>query len=91
MKAFLDDPIVYADNLQGRRVIKCHMPMEMLPPNLLDKCKVIYVARNIKDMAISWFHHIKDISPHDFQVKPESFKSIALVQKIKTGKYGRQS
>lgn len=67
MKAFLDDPIVYADNLQGRRVIKCHMPMEMLPPNLLDKCKVIYVARNIKDMAISWFHHIKDITPHDFQ------------------------
>jgi len=67
MEAVLSDPIVYASKLTGRRVIKCHMPMEMLPKDLVDKCKVIYVARNIKDMSVSWFHHLVGMTPHDFQ------------------------
>jgi len=67
MQAVLSDPIVYTSNLTGRRVIKCHMPMEMQPKDLVEKCKVIYVARNIKDVAVSWFHHLVNMTPHDFQ------------------------
>ena len=68
MQGFLSDPIVYTSKLTGRRVIKCHMPMEMQPKDLVEKCKVIYVARNIKDMAVSWFHHLVNMTPHDFKV-----------------------
>ena len=68
MEEFHNDPILYTSKLTGRRVIKCHLPMEMQPKEMLEKCKVIYVARNIKDMAVSWFHHLVNITPHDFQV-----------------------
>lgn len=67
MQDFLSDPIVFTSKLTGRRVIKCHMPMEMQPKDLVEKCKVIYVARNIKDVAVSWFHHLVNMTPHDFQ------------------------
>ena len=38
-----------------------HLPFEMLPPNLLDTCKVIFVSRNPKDTCVSYFHHAKNI------------------------------
>ena len=30
------------------RMIKSHLPLGLLPDNLLETCKVIYVTRNIK-------------------------------------------
>jgi len=67
MADFMADPLIYTSKLTGRRVIKCHLPMEMQPKDLVEKCKVVYVARNIKDMAVSWFHHMVNITPHDFK------------------------
>jgi len=46
-----------ANNLTGRRVIKSHLSFDFLPEKMLEKCKVIYVARDPKDVAVSWFHH----------------------------------
>ena len=69
MADFWADPIIYASKLTGRRIIKCHLPMEMQPKDLVEKCKVVYVARNIKDMAVSWFHHMVNMTPHDFKVR----------------------
>ena len=44
---FLDDPVSFAENLPTNkpRVIKSHLTFEMLPPKLLDTCKVVYVSR----------------------------------------------
>lgn len=67
MSAFFADPIVFTENMKGRRVIKSHMPLEFLPPQVLDKCKVVYVARNVKDTAVSYYHHCLNFTPHDFQ------------------------
>lgn len=42
---------------KGKRIIKTHFPFSLLPPNLLTAgCKVIYVARNPKDVAVSFYH-----------------------------------
>ena len=44
------DPMTYAaDQLKSPRIIKSHLPISMLPPNLLDTSKVLYVGRYRKD------------------------------------------
>ena len=48
------------------RFIKSHLPLSMLPPNLLTKAKVVYVARNPKDCMVSYYHHHKLISGHGY-------------------------
>jgi len=60
------DPIEQAIKLPGRRVLKSHLPMEFLPPNLTKRCKVIYVARNPKDTCVSYFKHMQDMPGHGF-------------------------
>ena len=40
------DPLTYAAyQLKSPRIIKSHLPISMLPPNLLDTSKVLYVGR----------------------------------------------
>ena len=57
----LDDPVSYCAGVKGRRrMIKSHLPLRFLPPAVLEKCKVIYVGRNPKDTAISFYHMALD-------------------------------
>jgi len=53
------------DSVPSPRLIKTHLPFELLPEKLLDTCKVIFVARNVKDTAVSFFHHEKLMKHHD--------------------------
>lgn len=39
------------------RFIKTHLPMSLLPPKLLDKTKMVYVARDPRDVVVSSYHH----------------------------------
>ncbi|EFX63687.1 hypothetical protein DAPPUDRAFT_231919 [Daphnia pulex] len=52
-------PVSSIDQMTSPRVIKSHLPFFLLPPKLLDTCKVVYVARNPKDVIVSFYHHHK--------------------------------
>jgi len=53
------------DLVPSPRLIKAHLPFELLPKKLLDTCKVIFVARNVKDTAVSLFHFERLLKMYD--------------------------
>ncbi|KAF0299710.1 Sulfotransferase 1C4 [Amphibalanus amphitrite] len=40
-----------------RRFVKTHIFFSLLPPRILDVCKIVYVTRNPKDTVVSYYHH----------------------------------
>ncbi|CAH0382967.1 unnamed protein product [Bemisia tabaci] len=65
----------YCADLPSPRVIKTHMPFTLLSPSLLETSKVIYVARNPKDVFISYYHHNKlvNILYHGYRGDMQSY------------------
>jgi len=61
------------DDLPSPRTIKTHFPLQLLPPKLLDTCKVIFVSRNIKDACVSSYHFIRSMKKVDFDGDFQSF------------------
>ncbi|KAJ8722516.1 hypothetical protein PYW07_003696 [Mythimna separata] len=51
--------LLAAAPLTAKRFIKTHLPMSLLPPKLLDTAKMVYVARDPRDVAVSCFHHAR--------------------------------
>ncbi|KAL5275453.1 hypothetical protein ACFFRR_001369 [Megaselia abdita] len=49
--------IPYLDGMSEQRFIKTHLPLSLMPPSVFqENSKIIYVARNPKDVALSYYH-----------------------------------
>lgn len=62
---------VKVSKIPSPRFIKSHLPISLLPPALLDTAKVVYVARDPRDAAISHYHLSK---LYKIQGAPKDFK-----------------
>ena len=81
------ESVKYTNNLPSPRVIKTHLPLEFLPSNLLDTCKVIYVNRNPKDACVSFYHHHVMFPENDLKGSFSDFAQAYLQGAIKYGSY----
>ncbi|NWR97164.1 ST1D1 Sulfotransferase, partial [Motacilla alba] len=66
------------ENTPSPRLVKTHLPVQLLPTSFWEKdCKIIYMARNPKDVAISYyyFHQMAKIH-HDPGTKAEFLENF---------------
>lgn len=61
------------ENIKSPRFIKSHFPLSLLPGILNVGCKIVYVARNPKDVAVSWYHLNRSIKTQGYQGNFEEF------------------
>ncbi|XP_060810784.1 sulfotransferase 1C4-like [Amyelois transitella] len=78
MKMFSVPMMEVVAKLPSPRFIKTHLPFSMLPPSLLDTVKVVYVARDPRDVAVSYYHHSKLFKLKNFQGDFPEFWQIFL-------------
>jgi len=66
-RRFFSDPIGYTERLESPRVIKTHLPLSLLHPDVVKTSKVVVVMRNPKDCAASMFHHERLLPNHNMK------------------------
>ena len=72
---------------QDQRFIKTHLPLSLLPPDLLTTAKVVYVARNPKDTMVSSYHHYKLFKSISFTGDLKSFSKRFMKGQVMHGPY----
>lgn len=65
------------------RFVKTHLPMSFLPPNIVDTAKVIYIARDARDIAVSSYHHAKLFRVLDFAGDFKDFWELFVSDRCK--------
>nr|CAD7260735.1 unnamed protein product [Timema shepardi] len=76
------DSITLASKMKSPRILKTHLPVQMLPKEVwTKKPKIIYVSRNPKDAAVSYYHHHRLWNGYvgSFEEFMEAFLEDALV------------
>ncbi|CAG9785944.1 unnamed protein product [Diatraea saccharalis] len=61
------------DKAPSPRYIKTHLPLSLLPPSLLDTAKVVYVARDPRDVCVSYYFLHKMVVKNLFKIQFHHF------------------
>jgi len=69
------------------RNIKTHLPFSLLPKDLLEKAKVVYVGRNPKDVVVSYFHHQRLVKSSSPDLEFKDFVGLFMAELIKEDPY----
>lgn len=70
------------------RLLKTHLPLTLLPQTLLDqKVKVVYVARNAKDVAVSYYHFYRMAKVHPNPGTWDSFLEDFMAGEVSYGSW----
>lgn len=67
-----------AETAASPRFLKSHLPLSLLPPALLDTCKIIYMTRDPRDVAVSYYHLNRLMKFHDYVGDFKSFWDLFI-------------
>ncbi|CAO2639477.1 Sulfotransferase 1 family member D1 [Lemmus lemmus] len=80
----LSNGIKLLKNMQSPRLVKTHLPVQLLPSSFWkNDCKMVYVARNAKDVAVSYYYFYQMAKMH-----PEPGTWEEFLDKFMAGQVG---
>lgn len=78
---FFRNSVDLAGDRPSPRLIKTHLPIELLPAQLWTvRPRIVYTARNPKDTAVSFFHHYRNI--HRYAGTFDDFMAAFLADEV---------
>ncbi|KAG1652909.1 Sulfotransferase family cytosolic 1B member 1 [Nymphon striatum] len=73
----------FFDDIQSPRILKTHLNYSLLPHELIEKkCKLIYQARNPKDVCVSYFHFAHMNNHFDYAGDFETFFQLFIEDRL---------
>uniref|UniRef100_A0A1L8E4H8 Putative sulfotransferase n=1 Tax=Nyssomyia neivai TaxID=330878 RepID=A0A1L8E4H8_9DIPT len=82
----LSDNLKHIENMSSPRTIMSHLPAHLIPRQIWTvRPKIIYVTRNVKDAAVSFYHHYRNFQRSDCTF--ETFMEAYMQDKILFGPY----
>jgi len=72
---------------EGARHVKWHHPAELLPSDVISEGRIIYLLRNPKDTAVSWYHFQRMNTLYSFEGSFDQFFELFLQNKVSYGSY----
>ncbi|XP_060807908.1 luciferin sulfotransferase-like [Amyelois transitella] len=73
--------------MSSPRFIKCHIPLSLLPPGILDKAKMVYVARDPRDVVVSYYHYHRFLTLRAFNGDFKTFWNLFRNDLVEYGPY----
>ncbi|XP_046559930.1 sulfotransferase 1A3-like [Haliotis rubra] len=75
--------------LHPPRILHTHLPLRMLPKQVLDKkIKCVQILRNPKDVCVSFFNHAKRVAPPEtYQGNFHEFTDAFFTEQMPYGRY----
>ncbi|WP_372365306.1 sulfotransferase domain-containing protein [Candidatus Uabimicrobium sp. HlEnr_7] len=75
----------HLEKISSRRYFHSHLPLALMPSILNGKAKYIYIARNPKDCAVSYYHFARQYQRMNFQGTWDEFFTLYMNGKIQYG------
>jgi len=82
-----EDRVKSLDTMDCPRHVKWHHPAWLLPQSVTQSAKIIYLYRNPKDTAVSWFHFQRMNKLYGFTGTFEEFLPLFMEDKVPYGSY----
>ncbi|PVD31594.1 hypothetical protein C0Q70_07009 [Pomacea canaliculata] len=80
----------YFDMMATPRVFNTHAPFIALPIAIKsgrNKCKMVYILRNPKDLAVSYYHHLKAAKEFEYDGSFRGFLQLFIEGKVPGGSW----
>uniref|UniRef100_T1IQT7 Sulfotransferase domain-containing protein n=1 Tax=Strigamia maritima TaxID=126957 RepID=T1IQT7_STRMM len=76
-----ENVVDWLNHAESPRLIKSHLPLNVLPNKVNERCKIIYMARNPKDVMVSMFYFYKMLRSKGFRGEFSSFVAYFMQDK----------